>query len=106
MKPSEYFSDKAHMYVRSLSSKALNAGIDVVSTIIVYDMAMPYVADDYANALSAWLQGRYDVWRSRIDAYKANPTNENLAVVAELAIHEHTPTLRVTTMILWNAHTG
>lgn len=34
---------------------------------------------------------RHDVWQSRIDAYKANPTAENLAVVAELAIHEHTP---------------
>lgn len=94
MKPSEYFSDKVHMYLRCLSSKALNAGIDVVSIIIVYDMAMPYVADDYANALEAWLRGRHDIWRDRIDAYKANPTNENLAVVAELAIREHTPHTR------------
>lgn len=54
-------------------------------------MAVPYSAKDYQNALEAWLQGRHDVWQSRIAAYSANPTNENLAVVAELAIHEHTP---------------
>lgn len=94
MKPSEYFSDKVRMYLRRMSDKALNAGMDVVSIIIVYDMAMPYVADDYANALEAWLQGRYDIWRNRIDAYKDNPTAENLAVVAELAIREHTPHTR------------
>lgn len=91
MKPSEYFSDKARMYLRRLSDRALNAGIDVVSTIIVYHMAMPYSANDYKNALEAWLQGRYDIWRNRIDAYKSNPTNENLAVIAELAIYESTP---------------
>lgn len=91
MKPSEYFSDKVRMYLRSLSDKALNAGMDVVSIIIVYHMAMPYVADDYANALAAWLQGRHDVWQSRIAAYSANPTSENLAVVAKFAIYEHTP---------------
>lgn len=91
MKPSEYFSDKVRMYLRRMSDKALNAGMDVVSIIIVYDMAMPYVADDYTNALSAWLQGRYDIWRNRIDAYKDNPTAENLAIIAECAIYEHTP---------------
>ena len=79
------------MFLGYLPDKALNAGIDVVSTIIVYHMAMPYSSKDYQNALEAWLQRRYDVWRNRIDAYKANPTNENLAVIAELAIHEPTP---------------
>lgn len=91
MKPLEYFRNKVEMCVRRLPDRALNAGIDVVSTIIVYHMAMPYTAEDYQNALEAWLQGRHDVWQSRIDAYKSNPTNENLAVIAELAIHEHTP---------------
>lgn len=91
MNPSAYFHDRVKMFLDCLPDKALNAGIDVVSIIIIYDMAMPYVADDYANALSAWLQGRHDIWRNRIDAYKANPTAENLAVIAELAIHEHTP---------------
>lgn len=91
MKPSAYFHDRVKMFLGYLPNKALNAGIDVVSIIIVYDMAMPYVADDYANALSAWLQGRHDIWQRRIDKYKANPTNENLAVIAELAICEHTP---------------
>lgn len=91
MKPSEYFHDRVKIFLGYLPDKALNAGIDVVSTIIVYHMAMPYSAKDYQNALEAWLQGRHDVWRSRIAAYSANPTNENLAVVAELAIHEHTP---------------
>lgn len=94
MKSSTYFHDRVKMFLGYLSDKALNAGIDVVSIIIVYDMAMPYVADDYANALSAWLQGRHDIWRNRIDAYKANPTNENLAVIAELAIREPTPHTR------------
>jgi hypothetical protein len=91
MKPSAYFHDRVRIFLGYLSDKALNAGIDVVSTIIVYHTAMPYSADDYQNALEAWLQGHHDVWQSRIDAYKANPTAENLAVIAELAIHEHTP---------------
>lgn len=91
MKPSEYFQDRVKIFLGYLPDRALNAGIDVVSTIIVYHMAMPYAAKDYQNALEAWLQGRHDVWQSRIDAYKANPTAKNLAVIAELAIHECTP---------------
>lgn len=91
MKPSEYFRNKVEMYLKYLPDKALNAGIDVVSIIIVYHMAMPYSAKDYQNALEAWLQGRYDILRNRIDAYKVNPTNENLAAIAELAIREPTP---------------
>jgi hypothetical protein len=91
MKPSEYFHDRVETYLTCLSDRALNAGIDVVSDIIVLDTAAPYTAKDYQCALEAWLQGRHDVWQSRIAAYSANPTNENLAVVAELAIHEHTP---------------
>lgn len=79
------------MFLGYLSNKALNAGIDVVNTIIVYHMAMPYSAKDYQNALEAWLQGRHDIWRGRIDAYKANPTAENLAAITELAIREPTP---------------
>lgn len=91
MKPLAYFQDRVKIFLGYLPDKALNAGIDVVSTIIVYHMAMPYSANDYQNALEAWLQGRHDVWQSRIDAYKANPTNENLTVIAECAIYEHTP---------------
>lgn len=91
MKPSEYFRNKVEMYLKCLPDRALNAGIDVVSTIIVFETTMPYTAEDYQNALEAWLQGRHDVWQSRIDAYKANPTNENLAIIAECAIYEPTP---------------
>lgn len=91
MKPLAYFQDRVKIFLGYLPDKALNAGIDVVSTIIVYHMAMPYSANDYQNALEAWLQGRHDVWQSRIDAYKSNPTNENLTVIAECAIYEHTP---------------
>lgn len=91
MKPSEYFHDRVEKFLTLLPDKALNAGIDVVTCVIVYDIAIPYDAKDYLHALEAWLQGRHDVWQSRIDAYKANPTNENLAVVAEFAINEHTP---------------
>lgn len=91
MKPLAYFQDRVNIFLGYLPDKALNAGIDVVSTIIVYHMAMPYSANDYQNALEAWLQGRHDVWQSRIDAYKSNPTNENLTVIAECAIYEHTP---------------
>lgn len=94
MKPSAYFHDRVEFFLRCLSDKALNAGIDVVSIIIIYDMAIPYVADDYANALEAWLQGRHDIWQDRIDAYKDNPTNVHLAAIAELAIREHTPHTR------------
>lgn len=91
MKPSEYFHDRVETYLTCLSDRALNAGIDVVSDIIVFDTAAPYTAKDHQRALEAWLQGRHDVWQSRIAAYNANPTNENLTVIAELAIHEHTP---------------
>lgn len=91
MKPSAYFHDRVKIFLGYLTDKALNAGIDVVSTIIVYHMAMPYSAKDYQHALEAWLQGRHDVWQSRIDAYKSNPTNENLAIIARYAIYEHTP---------------
>ncbi len=86
MKPSEYFPDRVETYLTCLSDRALNAGIDVVSDIIALDTAAPYTPEDYQYALEAWLQGRHDVWQSRIDAYKTN-----LAVIAELAIHEHTP---------------
>lgn len=91
MKTSEYFRERVAVYLSCLSDTALNAGIDVVSTIIALDTAMPYTARDYQNALAAWLQGRYNVWQSRIDAYEANPTDENLAVIARLALSEHTP---------------
>ena len=106
MKPSEYFRNKVEMCLRCLSDRALNAGIDVVSIIIVYHMAIPYTAEDYQNALEAWLQRRHDVWKSRIDAYKANPTNENLATIAACAIYGPTPTLNATTTTSRNAHTG
>lgn len=91
MKPSAYFHDRVKTFLGDLPDRALNAGIDVVSTIIVYHMTMPYSAKDYQNALEAWLQGRHDVWQSRIDAYKANPTKENLTIIAKCAIYEHTP---------------
>lgn len=91
MDPSEYFRDNVVKCLTVLSDRALNAGTDVVETIIALDTAMPYTASDYQHALAAWLQGRHDVWQSLIDAYKANPTNEGLAVIAELAIREHTP---------------
>lgn len=91
MEPLEYFSDKVKKYLTCMSDRALNAGIDVVSDIIVFYTASPYTDRDYQHALSAWLQGRYDIWRNRINKYKANPTNENLAAIAELAIHEPTP---------------
>ena len=91
MKPSEYFHDRVKTLLTCLTDRALEAGIDVVSDIIVFDTAAPYTAKDYQCALEAWLQGRHDVWQSRIDAYKSNPTNENLTVIAEYAINEHTP---------------
>lgn len=91
MKPSEYFPNRIQTCLTRLSDRALNAGIDVVGDIIVFDTAAPYTAEDYQHALEAWLQGRHDVWQNRIDAYKSNPTGENLTAIAGLAIHEHTP---------------
>lgn len=91
MKPSEYFRDNVEQYLSVLSDRALNAGTDVVRTIIALDIAMPYTARDYQNALAAWLQGRHDIWQDRIDEYKANPTGESLATIAGYAINEHTP---------------
>lgn len=91
MKPSEYFRDNVEEYLSVLSDRALNAGTDVVRTIIALDIAMPYTARDYQNALAAWLQGRHDIWQDRIDEYKANPTGKNLAAIAGYAINEHTP---------------
>lgn len=91
MNPSAYFRDRVETYLTCLSDRALNAGIDVVSDIIVFDTAAPYTARDYQRALEAWLQGRHDIWQGRIDAYKADPTAENLAAVGRLAIRERTP---------------
>ena len=91
MEPSEYFRDRVETFLTCLPDRALNAGIDVVTTIIVYDMAIPDAAKDYQRAPTAWLQGRHDVWQSRIDAYKANPDGKNLATIARYAINEHTP---------------
>lgn len=91
MKPSEYFRDNVGKYLSRLSDRALNAGTDVVRTIIALDIAMPYTARDYLNALAAWLQGRHDIWQDRIDECKANPTGENIATIAGYAINEHTP---------------
>lgn len=91
MNQSEYFRNKVATYLSCLSNSALNAGTDVASAIVAFEIATPYSPRDYQNALTAWLQGRYDVWQSRIDAYEANPTDENLAVIARLALSEHTP---------------
>lgn len=91
MNSSEYFRDNVVKYLAVLSDRALNAGTYVVETIIVFDTARPFTAKDYQHALAAWLQARNDVRQRRIYAYKADPTEENLAVIAELAIHEHTP---------------
>ena len=91
MKQLEYFHDRVETFLSMLPDKALEAGIDVITAIIVYDIAIPYAAKDYQNALEAWLQGRHDVWQSRIDAYKSNPDGKSLATIARYAINEHTP---------------
>ena len=91
MEPLEYFHDRVECSLHCLPDRALNAGIDVVSNIIVFDTAAPYTAKDYQNALEAWLKGRHAVWQGRIDAYKSNPTGNALATIARYAINEHTP---------------
>lgn len=91
MEHSEYFRDRVRTFLTYLPERTLNAGIDVVTTLIVYDMAYPYTPQDYHHALASWLQGRHEVWQDRIDEYKSNPTNENLAIIAGYAIREHTP---------------
>ena len=89
MNQSEYFRNKVATYLSCLSNSALNAGTDVARTIVAFEIATPYTPQDYQNALTAWLQGRHDTWQSRIDAYESNPTNENLAATARLALSEH-----------------
>ena len=91
MNQSEYFRDKAATYLSCLSNSAINAGTDVAGTIVAFETATPYTPRDYQNALTAWLQGRHDIWQSRIDAYNSNPTDENLATIAGLALNEHLP---------------
>lgn len=91
MEHSEYFRDRVKTFLTNLPERTLNTGIDVVTTIIVYDMAYPCTPQDYQHALASWMQGRHDVRQDRIDEYKSNPTAENLAVIGELAIREHTP---------------
>lgn len=91
MNPLEYFRSKVATYLSCLSNSALSAGADVAGAIVAFEIATPYAPPDYMNALSAWLQGRYDVWQSCVDAYEADPTDENLAVIAGLALGEHTP---------------
>jgi hypothetical protein len=87
----EYFRNKAVTYLACVSDVALNAGADAVGVIVALDIALPYTPRDYMNALTAWLQGRYNVWQSRIDDYEANPTDEKYATIAGLALSEHTP---------------
>ena len=91
MEHSEYFRDKVKTFLTYLPERTLNAGADAVTTVIVYAMAYPCTPQDYHHALASWMQGRHEVWQDRIDEYKANPTAENLAVIGELAIREHTP---------------
>lgn len=91
MKTWEYFHNRVETFLTYLPDRTLNAGIDVVTTIIVYDMAAPYTDKDYRHALTSWLQGRHDTWKDRIDEYKSNPTDKNLANIARHAINEHTP---------------
>lgn len=91
MEHSEYFRDRVKTFLTYLPERTLNAGVDAVTTIIVYDMAYPCTPQDYQHALASWLQGRHDVWQDRIDEYKSNPTDENLADIARHAINEHTP---------------
>jgi hypothetical protein len=91
MEPSKYFRDRVETFLTYLPERTLNAGIDVVTTLIVYDMAYPCTPQDYQHALALWLQVRHDVWQDRINVYKSNPTNENLAIIAGCAIREHTP---------------
>lgn len=91
MEHSEYFRDRVKTFLTYLPERTLNAGVDVVTTLIVYDMAYPCTPQDCQHALASWMQGRHDVWQDRIDEYKSNPTNEGLAAIAELAIREHTP---------------
>ena len=91
MNQPEYFRNKVATYLSCLSNNALNAGADVAGTIVAFEIATPYTPRDYQNALTAWLQGRHDVWQSRIDAYETNPTDENLATIAGLALGEHLP---------------
>jgi hypothetical protein len=91
METSEYFHNRVETFLTYMPDRTLNAGIDVVTDIIVYDMASPCTDRGYKYALAAWLQGRNDVWQDRIDEYKSNPTDENLANIARHAINEHTP---------------
>lgn len=91
MEPSKYFRDRVKTFLTYLPKRTLNAGIDVVTTIIVYDMAYPCTPQDYQYALASWMQGRHETWKDRIDEYKSNPTDENLAIIAKYAIREHTP---------------
>lgn len=91
MEHSEYFRDKVKKSPTYPPERTLNAGVDAVTTVIVYAMAYPCTPQDYRHAPAPWMQGRREVWQDRIDEYKANPTGENLAVMAELAIREHTP---------------
>lgn len=91
MNQSEYFRNKVKTCLSRISDMALDNGIDAVRTIIALDTAQPYTPRDYQNALTAWLQGRYNTWKSRIDTYEANQTDENLAVIAGLALGEHLP---------------
>lgn len=91
MEHSEYFRDRVKTFLTYLPERALNAGVDAVTPIIVYVMASPCTPQDYWHALASWMQGRHDVWQDRVDEYKSNPTNEGLAAIAELATREHTP---------------
>ena len=53
MEHSEYFRDRVKTFLTYLPERTLNAGVDAVSTIIVYDMAYPCTPQDYQHALAS-----------------------------------------------------
>lgn len=74
-----------------LPDRTLNAGIDAVTTIIVYDMAAPYAARDCqkrTRRTAARTPRRVAGPHRRV---QVEPDRQNLAIIAKYAINEHTP---------------
>lgn len=84
----EYFHNRVETFLTYLPYRTLNASIDVVTDIIVYDMASPYTARDYQYALTSWLQGRHDVRQDRINEHTPHTQSDLVEYSYRFAINE------------------
>ena len=94
MESSKYSRDGVKTFLTCLPERTLNAGIDVETTLTVYDTAYPCTPRDHRHALASRMRGRHGARQDRIGGYKSNPTDEGPPIMAGYAVGEHAPHIR------------